>query len=142
MKKIIVFAIIAIVFASCSKEFEERNITYRFERGPKSGVVSYLYEDSLYTENFNVSAVPMKLWEKSLKGRQGDPVYFYLRYKAYVPVSQPDGDLNEFPMMSFKASILVDGKAYKETSQVLSYDTVRVSGTLYYFTRIYGTVPF
>jgi hypothetical protein len=135
MKKIIVFAIIAIVFASCSKEFEERNITYRFERGPSSGVVSYLYEDSLYTEDFNVSAVPMKLWEKSLKGRQGDPVYMVLMAK--------NADAFATVMMTFQASIIVDGKAIKALNQFNREEyTVKNNVDTFYYIRLYGTVPF
>jgi len=134
MKKIIVFAIIAIVFTSCSKEFEERTITYRFERGPTHGFYSYLYQDSLYTDSFNVSTIPMKVWDKTLKGNQGDPLYFYVRYSA--------DQGHQWAMMSFKAMILADGKALKELSLVDQRDSVIVSGRKYYFFRLYGTVPF
>lgn len=133
MKNLLAIFALVVLFTSCSKEFEQRNIVYRFEQGPKKGIISYLVQDSLYTDSFNLATVPLKLWQNIHKGTQGDRVYMFLKVPANEAVTA---------MMKFKASIIIDGKTYMQSTSFNTNDKIITPVDTTYYIRLYGTVPF
>ncbi|OYT11477.1 MAG: hypothetical protein B6I19_11305, partial [Bacteroidetes bacterium 4572_114] len=100
--KIIILVILGIfIFSSCEKR-EEKKVEYRASNAISNYQISYrLPSGELITET--IEAISQQdIWSYSFIAEQGEIVYVSGNYK----------DINS----SLKITILVDGKAYKQSS--------------------------
>ncbi len=117
--KIIILVILGIfIFSSCEKR-EEKKVEYRASNATSDYQISYrLPSGELKTETIEAISQQDE-WSYSFVAEQGEIVYVSGNYK----------DINS----SLKITILVDGKAYKQSSSIgdtISY--VTVSGVVPY----------
>ena len=117
--KLIIIAILGIfIFSSCEKR-EEKKVEYRASNAISNYQISYrLPSGELITET--IEAISQQdIWSYSFIAEQGEIVYVSGNYK----------DINS----SLKITILVDGKAYKQSSSI--GDTIN-------YVTVSGVVPY
>lgn len=103
MKNTILIAVIILLLTSCTKEYEERKITYLITGLGTEYKLSYLNEEG---ETINEKISPSgttDVWKYNFTARQGDLVYLFTEF--YEKIDHK----------TFQFRILVDGKVYKDS---------------------------
>lgn len=127
MKNIIVLLIISLfVVTSCSKEYDDKSVTYQITGLEKDFRVSFIDEEGATITEYINPLNADDVWKYSFTGTQGDIVYLFSEFK--------DIDLDP---TKFKFRILIDGKVYKDA---YNYDK-NIGDTLFRVRRS-GTIPF
>ncbi len=130
MKKILLIIATILLFASCTKNYNDASVMYFIKGLGEPYTVMYLNESGkTITENINPMGNSDTLWTYNFTEKQGDLVYLYVKYKDVDPA-----------MSTFKVMIKVDDKMFKYAD---SYDKVQVAnGDTSFVIRRSGTVPF
>jgi len=129
MKKIFIFIIAVIVFASCQKERDLVKVDYMIVGFGAPYSVSYLDVDgSTITTTVTPKGISDK-WKLSFLAEPGTPLYLYVKSQEDISNS-----------MSFSLGLMINGKYYQ---QAKDYDgSITMNGQLFYEIKRSGVVPF
>lgn len=128
MKKYIIFFVMIAFFVatSCTKEYEDRTVTYLVKGLAKPYKISYVDETGSTISNTINPAGINDVWSYKFTGKQGDIVYLYAEFND-IGVDKS----------KFYFRILVDGKIYQNA---YGFDK-QVNDSTFWVQRA-GIIPF
>jgi hypothetical protein len=126
MKNIIIIAAILLILPACTKEYEQKSVSYMITGLAKPYKVAYLTEEGETIMTTITPANDGEVWQYNFTGTQGDILYLFAEFT----------DVDLVPT-KFKFRILIDGKVYKDS---YGYDQ-SIGDTLFRVKRG-GVVPY
>ncbi len=132
MKNIIFTAIAILLLTSCSKEYDDRSVTYLITGLADNYKVTYLDKtgttitDSVFPQNDR-----SYIWKYNFTGIQGDELYLFSEFRENVSTQAE---------IKFIFRILIDGKVYKD-AYGSDQQIILPNDTLYRVKRA-GVIPF
>jgi hypothetical protein len=126
MKNIIIIAAILLILPACTKEYDQKNVSYMITGLAKPYKVAYLTEEGETIMTTITPANDGEVWQYNFTGTQGDILYLFAEFT----------DVDLVPT-KFKFRILIDGKVYKDS---YGYDQ-SIGDTLFRVKRG-GVVPY
>lgn len=129
MRKIFIFIIALIVFASCQKERDLVKVDYMIVGFGDPYTVSYLdVNGATNTITVTPKGISDK-WKLSFLADPGTPLYLYVKSQEDISNS-----------MSFSLGLMINGKYYQ---QAKNYDgKIVMAGQTFYEIKRSGVVPF
>lgn len=129
MKNIILLAITLVLVTSCSKDYEQRSVTYFIKGVTKPYTLNYLNEEGATITQTVAPTNINDIWTYKFNGYQGDLVYLNAAFTE---------DISNMGLeLKFQFRILVDGKVYKDA---YGYDQ-NIGDTLFRVKRS-GVIPY
>lgn len=126
MKNIALISILILLLTSCTKEYEQRNVTYLITGLANEYKIAYLNENEETVTETITPANEKEMWSYKWTGKQGDAVYLFTEFT----------DVGLIPT-NFKVRILIDGKVYRDA---YGYDQ-SIGDTLFRVKRA-GVIPY